>query len=54
MKKIVDESLENELLQLKHKNLGCWCVDGICTDADELLPVCHGQELMKLLQSNDE
>ena len=26
MKKIVDESLENELLQLKHKNLGCWRV----------------------------
>lgn len=38
-KKIIDEHLENQLLQMDGKCLGCWC---------HPLP-CHGDVLLKLL-----
>lgn len=44
-KKIEDEKLVDELLSLKGKNLGCWCIN---TDSSEN-PVCHGQILIKLI-----
>ncbi len=41
--------LWNQLLDLKGKSLGCWCVN-----TKQLDPVeCHGQILMKLLQEKE-
>ena len=50
VKKIADETLNEELLKLKNKNLGCWCVSGTCTDCNGVL-VCHGQVLKRLIES---
>lgn len=47
-KKIIDEHLDIE--SLRHKNLGCWCVQKSCFDFNEPL-VCHGQILLRLLHS---
>jgi hypothetical protein len=38
-KKIIDEDLQEELLKLKGKNLGCWCKP----------EACHGDILLKLI-----
>ena len=40
IKKIKDEKLENELLKLKDKTLGCWCNPELC----------HGDILLELLK----
>lgn len=43
--KIEKENLVNELLSLKGKNLGCWCIN---TDNYDNI-VCHGQILLMLI-----
>lgn len=43
--------LWNELMELKNKNLGCWCVDGTCVK-EETPAVCHGQILMNLIRNH--
>ena len=48
-KKIEDEDLFDELLALKDKNLGCWCVDRTIHSYNECDNVCHGQVLMRLI-----
>jgi hypothetical protein len=43
--------LVKDLMNLKGKNLGCWCVDAStseCDDHDQI--VCHGQLLIKLIK----
>ena len=45
IKKIKDENLMDELLELRGKNLGCWCIN-TKSSSD---PVCHGQILMQLI-----
>lgn len=53
--KIVREGLEEELLQLRGYNLGCWCVSEDWRPTDETLNtcdedlVCHGQILCQLI-----
>lgn len=41
-KKIKNENLQEQLLQLKGKNLGCWCHP----------EACHGDILVKLIEQN--
>ncbi len=48
-KKIEDEDLFDELLALKDKNLGCWCVDKTIHFYNECDNICHGQVLMRLI-----
>lgn len=38
--KIIDENLQEELIKLKDKNLGCWCKP----------EACHGDILLKLIK----
>jgi hypothetical protein len=50
-KKIREEGLNKELELLRNKCLGCWCVEEVCYDCDDLsCMVCHGQVLLKLLK----
>jgi hypothetical protein len=41
--KIINEELENQLLQLQDKNLGCWC----CPEE------YHGDVLLKIINEYD-
>ena len=43
--KIINENLTDELLKLKGKNLGCWCVDS--DNYDNI--ICHAQILLELI-----
>jgi hypothetical protein len=43
--------LDKELELLRNKCLGCWCVEEVFYDCDDLsCMVCHGQVLLKLLK----
>lgn len=49
--KIESEDLQPELLKLKGKNLGCWCIPKGCTRSIEPM-YCHGQVLLEILKDS--
>ena len=44
--KIVNDNLKDELLKLKGKNLGCWCINS--DNYDNV--VCHAQILLEMIE----
>lgn len=47
--KIKDDPIKYDLKTLNNKNLGCWCVNKICSDFKNI--ICHGQILLKLIEN---
>lgn len=46
--KLNNDNFRKKLLELKGKNLGCWCVSRVCSHENHDI-VCHGQILTKIL-----